>query len=89
MIKDEVDAVAHAEDVSVSELSSSESDTPPNAPINWPAWKRNAQILMVAFHSMDAVFMAAGIVPGYQGMATEYNISVEKASYLTSIMVCQ
>lgn len=87
MGKDGFDASGHVEDVFISDSSS--VDTPPNAPINWPAWKRNVQILMVAVHSMDSVFMAAGIIPGYQGMAQEYGISVQKATYLTSVMVRQ
>lgn len=87
MKRDEFEASGHVKDVSVP--GTPDSDTPPNAPINWPAWKRNAQILMVAVHSMDSVFMAAGIVPGYEGMAEEYNISVPKATYLTSVMVSQ
>ncbi|KAE8313163.1 major facilitator superfamily domain-containing protein [Aspergillus transmontanensis] len=32
-------------------------------PRNWPKWKKNAQILMVSFHSMGASFMAAGTIP--------------------------
>lgn len=87
MSKDGYDAYGHVEDTSLSDTSG--ADTPPNAPINWPAWKRNAQILMVAVHSMDSVFMAAGIIPAYEGMAEEYGISVQKATYLTSAMVRQ
>lgn len=68
-------------------MSSSDA-APPDAPINWPAWKRNAQILMVATHSMVSVFMAAGIIPGYEEMAAEYKVSVPQASYLTSVQVC-
>lgn len=87
MSKDGFDASGHVEDVAMSDTSG--MDTAPNAPINWPAWKRNAQILMVGVHSMDSVFMAAGIVPAYEGMAEEYGISVQKATYLTSAMVRQ
>lgn len=82
--KDRFEDSTHLEDVSVAT-----SDTQaPEAPINWPAWKRNAQILMVATHSMVSVFMAAGIIPGYEAMAEEYNITVPQASYLTSVQVC-
>lgn len=82
--KDQLEASAHLEDVSIAT-----SDTQaPEAPINWPAWKRNAQILMVAIHSMVCVFMAAGIIPGYESMAEEYKITVPQASYLTSVQVC-
>lgn len=82
--KGQLEASAHLEDVSIAT-----SDTQaPEAPINWPAWKRNAQILMVAIHSMVCVFMAAGIIPGYESMAEEYKITVPQASYLTSVQVC-
>lgn len=61
----------------------------PNASSNWPKWKKNAQIMMVAFHSMVCTFMAAGIVPAYDTMAQTYGITVTQASYLTSIQVCR
>lgn len=61
----------------------------PNAPSNWPKWKKNAQIIMVAFHSMVSTFMAAGIVPAYDTMAETYGVTVTQASYLTSIQVCR
>lgn len=80
--KDQFDTTSHLEDVSTYE-----PETPADAPINWPAWKRNAQILMVAFHSMDTVFMAAGIIPGYEAMAEAYKVTVPQASYLTSSQV--
>lgn len=63
-------------------------DTSPANPQNWPAWKKDAQILMVAFHSMVATFMAAGIIPAYDVMAEAYAVTVPQASYLTSAQVC-
>lgn len=59
----------------------------PDNPRNWPIWKKNVQILMVAFHSMVATFMAAGIIPAFDSMAEEYGVTVPEASYLTSIQV--
>jgi hypothetical protein len=59
----------------------------PGNPRNWPIWKKNAQILMVAFHSMSATFVAAGIIPAYETLAEEYGITVPQASYLTSAQV--
>lgn len=56
-------------------------------PRNWPVWKKNAQILMVAFHSMMGTFMAAGIIPAYEAFAEEYGVTVPAASYLTSFQV--
>ncbi|KAE8372402.1 major facilitator superfamily domain-containing protein [Aspergillus bertholletiae] len=59
----------------------------PEDPRNWPIWKKNVQILMVAFHSMVATFMAAGIIPAFDTMAEEYGVTVPQASYLTSIQI--
>ncbi|GLA62965.1 hypothetical protein AtubIFM54640_004102 [Aspergillus tubingensis] len=66
---------------------SSWTDTSPTNPQNWPVWKKNAQILMVAFHSMAATFMAAGIILAYDIMAERYNVTVPQASYLTSVQI--
>ncbi|GKZ24111.1 hypothetical protein AbraCBS73388_010729 [Aspergillus brasiliensis] len=63
------------------------TDSSPTNPQNWPAWKKNAHILMVAFHSMAATFMAAGIIPAYDIMAERYNVTVPQASYLTSVQI--
>lgn len=59
----------------------------PNDPLNWPVWKKNTQLLMVAFHAMMATFMAAGIIPGFQSFSVNYGITIEEASYLTSVQV--
>ncbi|KAJ5704299.1 hypothetical protein N7493_011437 [Penicillium malachiteum] len=59
----------------------------PRDPRNWSLKKKNAQILMVAFHSMISTFMAAGIIPAYDTLAEEYNITVPDASYLTSFQI--
>ncbi|KAJ5382103.1 hypothetical protein N7517_000014 [Penicillium concentricum] len=59
----------------------------PQNPRNWPRWKKNAQILLVAFHSMMGTFMEAGIIPAYDAFAEKYNVTVPDASYLTSSQV--
>lgn len=59
----------------------------PKDPQNWPEWKKNAQILMVSFHSLSSTFMAAGIVPASHTFSEEYGISLSKASYLVSAQV--
>jgi hypothetical protein len=56
-------------------------------PIDWPQWKKNVMIIMVSFHSMTSVFMAAGIVPAVSSMAKTYGVSLADASYLVSIQV--
>lgn len=75
-----------ASPVTISDDGICENESPQN-PRNWPHWKKNAQILMVAFHSMMGTFMAAGIVPAYDAFAEEYNVTVPAASYLTSFQV--
>ncbi|KAF5862210.1 hypothetical protein ETB97_011915 [Aspergillus alliaceus] len=56
-------------------------------PRSWSVWKKTIQILMIAFHSMVAAFMAGGIIPEFDAMVKEYNVTVPEASYLTSIQV--
>ncbi|KAH8425054.1 uncharacterized protein LDX57_002803 [Aspergillus melleus] len=81
------DKSIHLEDVPRSALQESWHSESPNNPRNWAQWKKDTQILMVAFHSMVATFMAAGIIPAYDTMAEEYNVTVPEASYLTSIQI--
>ncbi|PYI23136.1 MFS general substrate transporter [Aspergillus japonicus CBS 114.51] len=73
-----------APDTSNSDVKGGASSTNPQ---KWPEWKKNAQILMVAFHSMVATFMAAGIIPAYDTMAEVYGVTVPQASYLTSMQI--
>ena len=75
----------HLEDVTKN--SPTERPAPPDAPCNWPLWKKNTQIAMVAFHSMMSTFMAAGIVPAYDIMAEMYGVNMSEVSYLTSIQI--
>lgn len=75
-------------DIGFEDSSGSWAADSPNNPRNWPKWKKNAQILMVAFHSMMSTFLAAGIVPAYKIMAEEYGVTEQQTSYLTSIQVC-
>lgn len=83
---DHLENVTAVSPFSISQDGLYENDSPQN-PRNWPRWKKNAQILMVAFHSMMGTFMAAGIVPAYDALAEEYNVTVPTASYLTSVQV--
>lgn len=59
----------------------------PKDPLNWPKWKKNTQLLMVAFHAMMNTFMAAGIIPGFYNFSVKYGTTIEEASYLTSVQV--
>ncbi|KAJ5493526.1 hypothetical protein N7463_009613, partial [Penicillium fimorum] len=48
---------------------------------------RYLKILLVAFHSMIATFMATGIIPAYDAFAEQYNVTLPYASYLNSSQV--
>lgn len=60
----------------------------PAIPSQWPKWKKNAQILLIAFHSFSATFMAAGIIPASDWFSEEFNVSVQQSTYLSSSAVC-
>jgi len=59
----------------------------PRDPLNWPIWKKDVHVLMVAFHAMMTTFTAASIIPGFHSFALKYGTSIEQASYLTSAQV--
>jgi hypothetical protein len=61
----------------------------PRDPLNWPAWKKNCQLLMVAFHSMVAIFQGAGLISAFEVLAGEYKRPVVEISYLASVQVYQ
>lgn len=57
-------------------------------PYNWPTWKKVVNLLLVAFHAMMSTFTAAAIIPAYGIIAfEEFNVTVQQASYLTSLQI--
>ena len=59
----------------------------PADPLNWPEWRKNVYLGLVAFHGFQAGFMAAGLVPATALMAVAYGRSASDISYLVSSMV--
>ena len=59
----------------------------PEDPLNWPNWKKNTQILMIAFHAMITTFTASSIIPAFIPFSELYQVSVTSASYLTGVQV--
>ncbi|KAL6889948.1 putative MFS transporter [Trichoderma evansii] len=59
----------------------------PQDPLNWPTWKKNTQLLLVAFHAMIAIFQAAGVNPGFETFSNRYGVTIQQASYLLSSQV--
>ncbi|CZR55677.1 related to synaptic vesicle transporter SVOP and related transporters (major facilitator superfamily) [Phialocephala subalpina] len=59
----------------------------PADPLNWPAWKKNTNLFLVAFHAMMTTFTAAAVIPAFETFSIDFGISITKASYLTSIQI--
>ncbi|KIW01524.1 uncharacterized protein PV09_07002 [Verruconis gallopava] len=59
----------------------------PQDPYNWPDWKKNVNLFLIAFHAMMTTFMAAGIIPAYENIAQDLGVSLQKTSYLTSVQI--
>ncbi|KAF2141050.1 uncharacterized protein K452DRAFT_351714 [Aplosporella prunicola CBS 121167] len=62
------------------------SDDPAD-PYNWPEWKKNINLTLVAFHACMTTFIAAGIIPAYEDIAEDMGCSIQRASYLTSMQI--
>lgn len=56
-------------------------------PYNWPQWKKVTNLVLVAFHAMMSTFIAASIIPAYEPIAMEFNTTIPRASYLTSLQI--
>ncbi|KAK6460363.1 major facilitator superfamily domain-containing protein [Scheffersomyces coipomensis] len=59
----------------------------PLDPLNWPDWKKNFEILLIAFQTFSSTFMAAGLTPAFEPMAEAYGVIVPTASYFTSAQI--
>ncbi|KAI9815933.1 MAG: hypothetical protein M1827_001925 [Pycnora praestabilis] len=59
----------------------------PADPYNWPAWKKNTNLVLVAFHAMMTTFIAAGVIPAFQDLAMDLGVGLQRASYFTSIQI--
>lgn len=59
----------------------------PNDPLNWPRWKKLTQMFLVVVHAFMNTFAAASLISAFAVIAKEYGVSIEKASYLTSVQV--
>ncbi|PYH96036.1 MFS general substrate transporter [Aspergillus ellipticus CBS 707.79] len=55
-------------------------------PYNWPTWKKLTNLVLVAFHACMATFTAS-IIPAYESIAEDLGVSMQRASYLTSLQI--
>ncbi|OJJ86763.1 putative MFS transporter [Aspergillus glaucus CBS 516.65] len=56
-------------------------------PYNWPTWKKMMNLILVAFHALMGTFMASSIIPAYSTIVEEFGVSLQRASYLTSLQI--
>ncbi|OKL55821.1 hypothetical protein UA08_08814 [Talaromyces atroroseus] len=64
-------------------------------PYNWPKWMASqtlsffkiTNLTLVAFHAMMGTFTAAAIMAAFINIAADLNVSVQRASYLTSLVI--
>ncbi|RJE21726.1 transporter [Aspergillus sclerotialis] len=59
----------------------------PADPYNWSLWKKIVNLLLVVFHAFMATFSAAAINIAFANISEQYNVSVQRASYLTSLQI--
>ncbi|KAL4245865.1 hypothetical protein ABKN59_008794 [Abortiporus biennis] len=68
------------------DLNPMPSDSPLD-PLNWPSWRKNILLCIVAIHAMQGPFAAALVIPAFMDFAQEFNISLNQASYLVSVQI--
>ncbi|EFW98402.1 major facilitator superfamily transporter multidrug resistance [Grosmannia clavigera kw1407] len=56
-------------------------------PLNWGQRKKIVNLVLVAFHAMMSTFTAASIQPSFVAIAADLDVSVQQASYLTSLQI--
>ncbi|KAI0140457.1 MFS general substrate transporter [Xylariaceae sp. FL1272] len=56
-------------------------------PYNWPRPKKWLNLALIVFHAFMATFTAASIQSAFANIAEDLNISIQQASYLTSLVI--
>ncbi|KAJ5620147.1 major facilitator superfamily domain-containing protein [Penicillium lagena] len=56
----------------------------PLDPLNWPAWKKNINLALVAFHGLVSTGGAVAVVPAFETWTIQFQVSMDIASYLGS-----
>ncbi|PWY67910.1 MFS general substrate transporter [Aspergillus heteromorphus CBS 117.55] len=59
----------------------------PADPYNWPLFKKIMNLLLVAFHACMGTFTAAAVIPAYEDIVADLGVSLQRASYLTSLQI--
>lgn len=56
-----------------------------NDPLNWPAWKKNLNLIGVSLQAMASVFMCSAPLPAMTLIAQYFNTDFERVSYFAFI----
>ncbi|KAF7346098.1 MFS multidrug transporter [Mycena sanguinolenta] len=56
-------------------------------PYNWPKGKKHINLMLVAFHALMSTFSAAAIQSAFVNIAMDLDVSVQRATYLTSLFI--
>jgi MFS family permease len=56
-------------------------------PYNWPMYKKILNLAFVAFHACMCAFPASAIIPAYEVISEDLGVSLQRASYLTSLQI--
>ena len=46
----------------------------PEDPLNWPTWRKNYEILIIAFQCFLGNYFSASLTPAYEDMAVQYGV---------------
>ncbi|CAI7669075.1 unnamed protein product [Penicillium viridicatum] len=56
-------------------------------PYNWPRWRKNLNLTLVAFHAMMATFTASSIQSAFENISEDLDVSMQRTSYLVSLFI--
>lgn len=56
-------------------------------PYNWSQWKKTVNLVLVAWHACMATFNSAAIIPAYQTIAKDLQVSLQRTTYLTALQI--
>ncbi|PQE24621.1 mfs multidrug transporter protein [Rutstroemia sp. NJR-2017a WRK4] len=70
----------------ILELDPLPSNSPAD-PYNWANSKKVINLVLVAIHACMSTFTAAAIIPAYENIAMDLGVSLQRASYLTSLQI--
>ncbi|EIW84531.1 MFS general substrate transporter [Coniophora puteana RWD-64-598 SS2] len=62
------------------------SDSPVD-PLNWPMWRKNLVLALVAFHAMMVPFSGGVLVPAFEDLAEVFNVPLSEVPYISSVQI--